>query len=348
MKPLALIYHPDYLQHETGTHPENQKRLKVIMNFLKERGYLNRLDVLTPEPAIPQHVHMVHISKYVSEIASIAQHGGDRWDWDTIISPKSYEVALLAAGGTILAVEKVVRGEYQTAWALVRPPGHHAEPDRAMGFCLFNNVAIAARYAQKVLGLKRILIVDWDVHHGNGTQTAFWNDSSVLFFSVHQKPLYPGTGAAEESGGAEAKGYTVNVPLPPGTGDSGYRYAFENILIPIAEKFKPQLVMVSAGLDAHYADPLANMNLTNSGFKTLTALVCQLADSTCQGKVVLALEGGYNLDVLPYTVASIISQLTGSEDLNLKEPEPAPPDRFDSYLKSLIDKISAYHKQFWI
>jgi acetoin utilization deacetylase AcuC-like enzyme len=223
-------------------------------------------------------------------------------DPDTCISPDSYRVALLAVGGALLAVDQVVEGRPDNAFVALRPPGHHAERERAMGFCLFNNVAIAARYAQRRYGLKRVLIVDWDVHHGNGTQHTFEDDPSVLFFSTHQFPFYPGTGRTSERGTGAGLGYTLNVPLAAGCGDNEYRQVFEKILYPAAQAFEPQLVLVSAGFDAHRNDPLASMNVTEDGYAHMTSIVRDIAERYCEGRLVSLLEGGYNLEALAHSV----------------------------------------------
>lgn len=343
----ALVYHPDYLHHETGSHPENKKRLEAIMGLLAERGYLERLQVVSPQPATVEQVCLVHRKDYVERMAAFARRGGGMWDMDTVVGPASYEVALLAAGGAITAVDLVLEDRCRVAWALVRPPGHHAEPGQAMGFCLFNNIAVAASHARQIWGLERILIVDWDVHHGNGTQAAFWNDPAVLYCSFHQMPLFPGTGRIEESGGSGAMGYTINVPLPPGTGDAGYVYAVEKVLLPMAEKFKPQLVLVSAGQDGHFADPLASQRLTTAGYRLLAAAVGRIAAAWSRGRVVLALEGGYNLRTMPYAVAGIIAELAGIDDPDLADPEPPPGDNLSPAVRAQVDRAWEHHRQFW-
>jgi acetoin utilization deacetylase AcuC-like enzyme len=245
---------------------------------------------------------LAHTPEYVKAIQDACRHGVRRLDPDTYISPDSYQAALLAVGGALLGVDHVMEGGVSSAFVALRPPGHHAEREHAMGFCLFNNVVIAARYAQQYYGLKRVLIVDWDVHHGNGTQHAFEDDPSVLFFSTHQFPFYPGTGRTSERGSGAGLGYTLNIPLAAGCGDGEYQQAFEEVLYPAARAFEPHLVLVSAGFDAHRDDPLASMNVTDDGYARLTTIVRDIAERYCEGRLVSLLEGGYNLDALARSV----------------------------------------------
>ncbi len=241
---------------------------------------------------------MIHASEYISYVKSKAEKGGGWLDPDTVMSPKSYEAALYAAGGVLVAVEAVMKEEVDNAFALVRPPGHHAIQDRAMGFCIFNNVAIAAKFALSKFNLNRVLIADFDVHHGNGTQDAFYSDPKVLYFSTHQYPFYPGTGWMDETGTGAGEGTTVNFPMAAGWGDEEYLRAFNEVLIPVARRFQPQLILVSAGFDAHWADHLAMMKVTITGFAQMAMILKELAAELCQGRLVFTLEGGYNLRVV--------------------------------------------------
>ncbi|HEU65248.1 MAG TPA: histone deacetylase, partial [Chloroflexi bacterium] len=250
----GLVYDPVYLEHDTGDHVENFQRVVAVMSYLKETGIKEKLICLPPRPASLEELETVHTPEYISYVKSKAEKGGGWLDPDTVMSPKSYEAALYAAGGLLVAVEAVMKGELDNAFALVRPPGHHAVPDRAMGFCIFNNVAIAAKLALSKFNLERVLIVDFDVHHGNGTQDAFYADPKVLYFSTHQYPFYPGTGWLDETGTGEGKGATVNFPMAAGWGDEEYLRAFNEVLIPVARRFQPQLILISAGFDAHWAD----------------------------------------------------------------------------------------------
>jgi acetoin utilization deacetylase AcuC-like enzyme len=255
-----------------------------------------------PSEAAPEWLTTAHSTAYINAIEEACARGVKALDPDTYISPESYRAARLAVGGALLAVDQVMAGTVASAFVALRPPGHHAERERAMGFCLFNNVAIAARYAQQHYGLKRILIVDWDVHHGNGTQQAFEDDPTVLFFSSHQFPFYPGTGRASERGSGAGFGYTINVPLAAGGGDREYNEMFEQILYPAACEYRPDMVLISAGFDAHCDDPLASMNVTEAGYERMTMLVRDIAERYCAGRIVSLLEGGYNLEALARSV----------------------------------------------
>lgn len=303
MRPIGFISHPDYLRHQTGRHhPEEPARLTAILRHLETTGVA--ADLVRGEPAEPSPTWLTtaHSPDYVRAIEEACTRGVRALDPDTYISPESYRAALLAVGGALLGVDQVMAGTVASAFVALRPPGHHAERDRAMGFCLFNNVAIAARYAQQRYGLKRILIVDWDVHHGNGTQQAFEDDPTVLFFSSHQFPFYPGTGRASERGTGAGLGYTINVPLAAGCGDHEYQEVFEKILYPAACEFQPDMVLISAGFDAHSDDPLASMNLTEYGYERLTNLVRDIAERYSEGRIVSLLEGGYHLEALARSV----------------------------------------------
>lgn len=300
----GFVYHEAYLQHDTGpTHPEKPERLTAIVSHLRQTGLMDRLTPLAATPARLEWLATVHSTEYVAEVAE-ACRTSQRWlhSGDTPVSAASYEAALLAAGGVLRAVDAVMARSVRNAFCAVRPPGHHALRDRAMGFCLLNNVAIAARYAQRKHKLGKILIVDWDVHHGNGTQAAFYDDPSVLYFSVHQYPFYPGSGAQTETGAGPGKGYTLNAPLPAGSGDEEYVKVFEEILKPRALDFSPDFVFVSAGFDAHENDPLGSMNVTARGYEGMTRIVKSIAEQCCSGRVVSVLEGGYDLEALAESV----------------------------------------------
>lgn len=334
MASTGLIYHPIYLEHETDSHPERKERLIVTLERIKSSGL--EVEFLTPRPATLEEVGMIHSPGYIDQVKTTSERGGGYLDLDTVISPRSYDAALMAAGGVITGVEAVVRGDLDNAFALVRPPGHHALPNRGMGFCVFNNVAIGARYAQK-MGLEKVLIVDWDVHHGNGTSAIFYDDRSVLFFSTHEFPHYPGTGRARELGMDGAEGFTVNVPLPRGTGDSGYLAAFEEVLKPVALEFDPDIVLVSAGQDPHSSDPLSGMNLTTYAFGYMAAAVKEIADACCQGRLVAALEGGYNLDALSYSVVAILRAFKGEAMPEMeRDQDPRAEEKIDE-VKRAID-----------
>ena len=306
----SIIYHPDYLKHETGPHPERKERLLSILAYLKETGFLEKMYLIEPERATPEEIRYIHSSEYIEKARKYSELEMPL-DPDTILCKDSYDVALLAAGGAIAAVDAVI-DRFDSSFALVRPPGHHALPGRGMGFCIFNNIAIAARHAQK-MGKEKVLIVDWDVHHGNGTQEAFYDDPSVLYFSTHEYPHYPGTGWLDETGRGNGRGYNINVPLPSGTDDSGFITAFEEILVPAAREFGPDIVLVSAGQDACNNDGLARMSMSVEGFGVLASIVKTIARENCDGKVAAVLEGGYDLRLLAHSVKAVLDVFLGNE-----------------------------------
>jgi acetoin utilization deacetylase AcuC-like enzyme len=306
----AIVWSDVYREHQTGSHPESPERMVAIGRALRAAGMFDDLLVLDPRPALLEEVLAVHSPELVDLIRQAAHQGGGWLDPDTWVSPTSFDVAMLAAGGALRAVDAVMEGETTRAFALVRPPGHHAEPDEAMGFCLLNNIAIAARHALSAHGLERVAIVDWDVHHGNGTQAAFWREPQVLFISLHQYPFYPGSGSQAEQGEGAGAGATINIPLRAGSDDAVYLSAFEGTVIPALHAFQPQLILVSAGYDAHVSDPLAMMRLQTETFGTFARLLRTAADELCAGRLVLVLEGGYNLTALG---ASVVETLRGLE-----------------------------------
>lgn len=294
-------------------YPEHPGRLAAIRELL-EKERVPGLRFETGAVATQEQLARVHTTGYLESIYEL--RGQNAWlDVDTTaVSVGSVEAAEVAAGTAIAAVEAVVQGRAAATFALVRPPGHHAEPVRAQGFCLFNNVAVAAAHAQAALGCERVLIVDWDVHHGNGTQEIFWADPDVLFFDTHRAaPFYPGSGLLEEVGGGLGEGYTINVPLPPGSGDSAVIKAFEEILVPAADQFQPDLVLISAGFDSHRLDMALNMSY--AGFSVLTGIVRDIAERHCQGRLAFVLEGGYNLESLSRGVHAVLRVLAGAEPL---------------------------------
>jgi acetoin utilization deacetylase AcuC-like enzyme len=313
-----LIYHPDYLLHDTGPqHPESSLRLKAIIGRLEETGLIKKLTVCSPNPprtGLSEWIARVHKPGYQERLQRLGPDKGlARIDADTVMSPHSYDAALLAVEGTLSAADGIMSGRFTNAFCAVRPPGHHAESNRSMGFCLFNNIAVAARYLQVCHHVSRVMIVDWDVHHGNGTQHIFEEDPTVFYFSVHQFPLYPGTGRADEHGRGAGEGYTLNCPLSPGQGDEEYLSVFEKSLRPAVEAFRPDFILVSAGFDAHRADPLANMRVTEEGFGEMTRKVMEWAGLYCGGKVLSCLEGGYNLDALARSVERHLEVYLSSE-----------------------------------
>lgn len=334
----GIIYHPDYLKHETGTHPERKERLVSIIRHLERTGMMARLELIEPRYAEVSEIEYIHTPEYIRRAKRYSELETPL-DIDTILSKDSYSVALLAAGGAITAVDAVLDG-IENSFALVRPPGHHAEPDRGMGFCIFNNIAIAARHAQK-RGRKRVLIVDWDVHHGNGTQEAFYDDPTVLYFSTHQYPHYPGTGWIDEVGTGEGTGYNINVPLPAGTDDAGFIAAFEEVLTPAALEFRPDIVLVSAGQDANANDGLAQMRMSVNGFAVLASIVKSIAKEACGGKVAVVLEGGYDLDLLASSVAAVLEVFMGQEPGKKEIHEPG------TKVRERLEQVKKIQSKYW-
>jgi acetoin utilization deacetylase AcuC-like enzyme len=308
--PVAFVFHEDCLEHSNGPgHPERPERIAAIRDHLAARGLLDRLLVLRPDPCPIERIARVHGRDYIASIRRACERAPMRLDADTAVSSGSWEAALLSAGGALGACDAVVAGKAAAAFVCTRPPGHHAEADRAMGFCLFNNVAVAARYLQDEHGLGRVLIVDWDVHHGNGTQHMFEDDDSVFYFSTHQYPFYPGTGSARETGTGRGAGYTLNYPMLAGSGDEEYIQVFREVLRPEIDRVQPEAILISAGFDAHRADPLAGMSLTEKGYGAMTAILKEAADRHCGGRIVSLLEGGYDLEALGASVEAHLRAL---------------------------------------
>ena len=340
--PVGLVYDPIYLKHDTGQHVENAGRLEEVIFLLKQSGVMEQLTMIKPRPASVEEIALVHSRQHISRIQEAAKRGGGWLDADTVMSADSYEVALYAAGGLITATEAVINGEVGSAFALVRPPGHHATPEQAMGFCLFNNLAIATRYALDRHKLERILIVDFDVHHGNGTQHVFYDNPQVLYTSTHEYPFYPGTGSVGETGSGAGKGATVNIPLPAGCSDTEYLLVFQQIIVPVARRFKPQLILVSAGYDLHWADPIALMQLTTTGFAQIVSIIKGLADELCGGKMVFSLEGGYNFAALATSIKATLDVLLGNKDI--EDPLGKSPRQFTApSITPLIKQIKETH-----
>ncbi len=311
---IGYIYDPIYLQHDTGYHVENSARLTTTMSYLEKTGLLTQLKAIKPRAATVDEIAAVHDRQYIAYLEYVAKKGGAWLEVDTVMSSKSYDAAVYAAGGVIVATDEVMESKVKNAFALVRPPGHHATLDRAMGFCIFNNIAIAAKYALSRYKLDRIAIIDFDVHHGNGTQDAFNSDPRVLYVSTHQYPHYPGTGAAEDTGAPEGKGTILNIPLPAASGDNEYSTVFEKIIVPVVRRYQPQLIMVSAGYDIHWADELAQMQVTTTGIASMVRIIKQLADELCQGKLVLTLEGGYHLEALSTSIKATFDVLLDKKE----------------------------------
>lgn len=320
MPGTGIVKDNRFMDHEMGPyHPESPKRLEAIYNMLNDAHIKERFTEITPREATQEELTMIHSSDYVSKIESTKGKPYTYLDPDTQTNDKSYDSAVLAAGGVCEAIRMVCSGELKNAFALIRPPGHHAEKDRAMGFCIFNNVAIGARYAQRSLGIDKVLIVDWDLHHGNGTQHVFEDDPTVLYFSTHQYPYYPGTGSFMEVGISEGIGFTVNLPLSPGYGDGEYVWFFENLLKPIILQFRPGLILISAGFDIYYQDPLGGMKVTPNGFAGMTSSIMESAKECADGKIVVCLEGGYHIEGLRDSVKAVLMELSGMNNTDVSE-----------------------------
>jgi acetoin utilization deacetylase AcuC-like enzyme len=311
MKPTALFADPRCREHLVGReHPERPERFDAVLQGLRRARLSERVTPLSARSATPEELLLCHTAGYLQT----AQHdiaAGNPYltTGDTDVTPNSWEIALVAAGSVLNAVDAVAAGEVRNAFCVVRPPGHHATPSRGMGFCVVNNIAIGARYAQRKQGLQRVLIVDWDVHHGNGTQDTFYTDPTVFFFSTHQWPLYPGTGRADETGAGPGLGFTMNFPFPAGSGRKEILGAVENSLVPAAKQFRPDLVMISAGFDSRIDDLLGDFQLTDRDFTDLTRAVMAIADEHANGRVVSVLEGGYNLTGLASAAAAHVEAL---------------------------------------
>ena len=348
MKRTGIVKDERYTEHVMDPgHPESPERLRVIYRMLEEDGMKGKFVIVKPRDATREELGMIHDASYVDLVASTAGKPQYRLDMDTSTCARSYEAALLAAGGFMELIKAIMEGKLDNGFALVRPPGHHAERDKAMGFCLFNNVAIGAKYAIKKHSLQRVLIVDWDVHHGNGTQHAFYEDPQVLFFSIHRYGFfYPGTGAATEVGKGNGEGFNVNIPLAAGCHDSVYATFFESILKPIALEYRPELVLVSAGFDTYYDDPLGGMEVTPAGFSRLTEIVLEIAEATAQGRVAMTLEGGYNISGQCESVKAVLKELAQDSPFDkrsLLEREKADYSR----IEPAVLQVKEVHRKYW-
>src|ERR1043166_3903936 len=304
----GIVLDSRYQNHFTGrNHPERPARIGALLNLVEtyQRVGLKRFE---PRLATQQEIRLIHEPSHIDLVAPTAQQERFAFDADTPVSAQSYDTALLATGGLLTLLEAVMTRDIDNGFALVRPPGHHAERNRAMGFCLFNSAAIGAQYLREKFGLKRVLVMDWDIHHGNGTQHSFYDDPGVLYVSTHQYPYYPGTGAAEEAGRGPGEGYTVNLPLPAGWGDSEYQELFQGVVGPICRQFDPQFVLISAGFDAHARDPLGGLEVTEEGFAAMARVLLRVARDHAQGRCAAILEGGYDLEGLQKSVVRVLDE----------------------------------------
>jgi acetoin utilization deacetylase AcuC-like enzyme len=309
-----LLYDPLCLTHETGDRPECPARLEVTVEELKKQGAWERCEHAPARDATLEELTLVHTPAYIEEVRRLAQQGGGLLDPDTIVSPGSYDAAVRAVGLVLQGADWILAGRARNGFALVRPPGHHAFPDRGTGFCIFNNVAIAARYLRRKKNVERVLIVDWDVHHGNGTQEVFYDDPTVMYVSAHAFPFYPGTGAAHERGAGDGEGYTLNIPMTPGTLPDLYVGRFCDAVRGAAREFRPEFLLVSAGFDAVTGDPVGVLDLPPETYRSLTQLVKDLAEEGCGGRLLSVLEGGYSLSLLPHCVTTHVYALMGTQE----------------------------------
>jgi acetoin utilization deacetylase AcuC-like enzyme len=326
IRPMGLyVRHPSSFGHETGGHPENPRRLTAIEEALSDRDWLGLEQVEGPAAERDQLLR-VHTPEHVDAIERFAESGGGLIDMDTVASQGSWEAALHAAGGAIAATERLLADGGGFAFCGLRPPGHHAERDRAMGFCLFNNVAVASAHAISELGVDRVLVLDWDVHHGNGTEAIFYDSNQVLYSSIHQSPLYPGTGAPEDVGVGEGEGFTVNLPVPPGSGPDEFLALVQHVVVPIAREWSPGLICLSAGYDAHRDDPLAECELDEAAYADMAASFRELG-SELEVPVLVCLEGGYALDALAASVVATLDALGDGASPREAPRDPAQPHR---------------------
>jgi acetoin utilization deacetylase AcuC-like enzyme len=340
MARTAVVVDKDYLKHDPGeSHPERPERIQVLLE-LAEKLDREKFYILPPRSATRAELELCHSPEHINLLESTSKANHYALDGDTVTSRDSFSVGVLAVGGFLRLLDSIAAGETNNGFALVRPPGHHALHDRAMGFCLFNTIAIGAQHLKRAYGAKKILIMDWDVHHGNGTQAAFYEDPSVLFISTHQYPFYPGTGALNEVGRKAGEGYTVNVPLPAGCADAEYLQVFQNIVIPAAEKFAPEWILVSAGFDPHRRDPLAGMGVTEEGFAFMARMLLRLAEQYAGKRIAFLLEGGYDLAALRNSVAGVLEAMQQKKD----DADFSPPAH--SELDPLLRRIHQVHEKY--
>lgn len=351
MSKTAIVYSPKYLEHDPGRgHPESPRRLRVIIDELNRSGLFEKesCTLVEPKSANIKEVELVHESDHIQLVKECSERGGGLLDLgDTVVGPKSFEVALLAVGGTLKAVNLVMPGKFQNAFALVRPPGHHAGPYYAMGFCLFNNVAITAAHLLKDFNLGRVLILDIDSHHGNGTQEIFYQSNKVLYISLHHDPRgFPGTGFVDEVGKGKGLGYNVNIPFPFRIDDRIYLQAVDQIVIPIIGQFKPQFVLVSAGFDGHYTDPVGGLSLSASGYLETFRRILNLASRFCEGKLVTVLEGGYSLNFLGKIITAVVAEMAGTS-YSIQDKGPVANSAVRKQAEKVIRDVRNIQSSFW-
>ena len=352
MSKTALVFTPKYCEHDTGAgHPESPKRVQVILDELKNLDLCSDsgvCEILEPAPAGIETLKLVHTEQHIRLVRRTCEHGGGILDLgDTVASPQSYDVARYAVGGAVRAVDAVLSGEFKNAFALVRPPGHHAGRSYAMGFCLFNNVAIAATYILKRLRLNRVLVVDIDAHHGNGTQEIFYNTSKVLYLSLHEDPHeFPGTGFIDETGEGKGVGFTVNIPLPYGASDKSYIHAIDTILVPITQQYSPEFILVSTGYDGHFSDPVGRLGLSSLSYRVAFNRILNLASTLCGDRLVTVLEGGYSVTYLGKLVALTLSRMAGVPYAMVDENRTMHPAAEKQAWK-VIEAVKEIQSAFW-
>ena len=354
MTKTAVIYSPIYLKHDPGpTHPESPKRLEIMINELKKSRFLEKEDckLLEPREANETELQLVHKADYIELVKKICLKGGGTLDLgDTVASAESFKVAKYAAGGALKAVEQVLEGKFKNAFTLVRPPGHHAGSYYPCGFCIFNNIAIAAQHLIQNLGLEKVLILDIDAHHGNGTQEIFYNTNKVFYISLHQDPRgFPGTGFPDEIGEGKGLGFTLNIPFPFRTSDEIYLEAFNSIVVPVIEQYAPQFILVSTGFDCHYTDPVASLCLSANAYSVIFEKIVKLADKYCGGKLVAVLEGGYSFSFIGKLAALAVSKMAGFEYLiDDQVPERyVGNERVKKNAEKILKEVKNYHSSFW-
>jgi len=326
---LGYLLDEVYLEHDPGSrHPESPGRLAAVRGALADCDVFSRWKRVPARPARLDEMELIHHSSLLEHVESAARRGPSHLDPDTVVSTGSYRAAIFAAGGALACIDAICTGRILRAFAFVRPPGHHAEPDRSMGFCLFNNVALAAAYARIEHHLGRVAVVDFDLHHGNGTQACFYDDPNILYVSSHQYPFYPGTGDFAEVGQKQGRGFTVNFPLPKGTGDEVLIPLYSRIVRSILEQYQPQLILVSAGFDAHFLDPLGGLRVTSAGYASVAASLIRAADELCAGRICFVLEGGYSLEALRECTRLVVGQM---ESPLAQERRLGSVPKFDEY-----------------
>lgn len=368
MENTAFIYDESYFWHDNGngalflqpgkwvepdTHVENPSTKRRVKNLLDKSNMLSKLKNISPKAATVEQIELFHTSSYINKVKELSDTtGGDAGEF-AIVGKGSYEIALLSVGGALKGVDAVIQGLVENAYVLTRPPGHHAEADYGVGFCLFNNVAIAAKHAKEKYDLKKILIIDWDVHHGNGTESAFYKDPEVLFISIHQEYMneLPGRGHSKDRGVGAGTGFNINIPLPPGTSDAGYMYAFEKIIKPIADQYQPELILVSAGQDPSFYDPLGRMMVTANGFHQMTLFVKELAAKYCNSRLVICHEGGYSAPYVPFCSLKIIEALSaidsGVEDPFAESFAEFPINKVRGIEKESVSNVKNTLSKYW-